>query len=345
MVKYKYQLDKPNKNFWIVSVLLSFVVEMISFYEGFFGRLAKWNICVSKLMRQDLRQRWKINAATHYDRPQKWNMMNCTDEMKHNFFYYLREHPDFKKYLCKEPQSLFKFNCGEIEESTLFSYKNTDGSFHLRANRPLLLISSTSWTEDEDFGMLLEALKRYDSANIIRSKKVIPDLFVVITGKGPMKEYYLNEIRQRKWNHVVIVTPWLTAEDYPKMLACADLGVSLHASTSGLDLPMKVVDMLGCRVPVLAKDFPAIPELINNRNGRIFKDSNELYHQIVDLSEGFPEKSSELQSLKKEVIHDFKTDWDDQWNATIWPLFEEIAYDTVNELQRRQRYGEMDDSD
>lgn len=40
----------------------------------------------------------------------------------------------------------------------------------------------------------------------------------MITGKGPLKEFYTAIIKLKNWKHVIIITPWLESEDYPKML-------------------------------------------------------------------------------------------------------------------------------
>lgn len=51
---------------------------------------------------------------------------------------------------------------------------------------------------------------------------------------------YEEKMQQMRLHHVAFRTLWLEASDYPLLLGSADLGVCLHTSSSGLDLPMKV---------------------------------------------------------------------------------------------------------
>jgi len=50
-----------------------------------------------------------------------------------------------------------------------FTDEGPDGVVAQKQTRPAILMSSTSWTEDEDFSILLDALKIYE----IKSKLVI----------------------------------------------------------------------------------------------------------------------------------------------------------------------------
>lgn len=92
--------------------------------------------------------------------------------------------------------------------------------------------------------VLLDAAALYESRSQAQPER-LPRLVLVITGKGPQKAAYLQQLAGLAFERIALRTAWLQAPDYPSLLACADLGVSLHASSSDLDLPMKVADMLG----------------------------------------------------------------------------------------------------
>ena len=172
---------------------------------------------------------------------------------------------------------------GQSSDATMFTDASRKNGPALRSDRPALLVSSTSWTADEDFSPLLTALDEYQARR--DAKETLPRLMVIITGKGAMRAAFERQVALRegsKWKDICVRCVFLAARDYPTMLGCADLGISVHSSSSGRDLPMKVVDMFGCGTPVLAKGFPAIGELVQDgKNGRIWNTAEELASQMI----------------------------------------------------------------
>lgn len=186
-----------------------------------------------------------------------------------------------------------------------------------------LIVSSTSWTADEDFGLLLDALCSY-SGSATSSHPQLPELVVVITGKGPQKQQYLNKIRELRSGDALemvnIYTDWLSFEDYALLLGSADLGVSLHTSSSGVDLPMKVVDMFGAALPVVGwSQFAAWPELVTeNVNGKGFGSSEEMADILREL---FDPKSQQLERLKDGARLESQRRWSSEWDPIAGKLF------------------------
>jgi len=274
------------------------LVALTKVLEGWVGARASAALCVTKAMAGDLRENWGIEASVLHDRP------------PHQF---------------QPLSSSFRSDFLQRLSSTFPDLAPLTSS---SSSSPALLVSSTSWTEDEDFGILLSALVMYEERieAETESRKILPDVICVITGKGPQQQHYLEKIKELGLKHVTFLTPWLKAADYPLMLASADLGVCLHTSSSGLDLPMKVVDMFGCELPVAAMSFPALPELVvDGENGLIFHNSVELAEILVSWYQDFPgfPGSSRHRGFRENLAQFRQLGWRENWNKVALPIFKE----------------------
>ncbi|XP_069183105.1 chitobiosyldiphosphodolichol beta-mannosyltransferase-like isoform X1 [Procambarus clarkii] len=309
----KFLVDWHNYGYTILALSLRKNHPLVFIYrvvERLFGKLAHGGLCVTKAMKIDLEQNWGIGKlSVLYDRPAE-RFHPISIEEKHNFLMKL--------------SSTYSCFSGSSPDKTVFTERYADGRVSECEDRPALIVSSTSWTEDEDFSILFYALQDYER---VRQEfpSHYPPLIVAVTGKGPLKSYYTSMMSEQQWMHVAVITPWMSAEDYPTLLASADFGVCLHYSSSGLDLPMKVVDMFGSGIPVAAIDYPALPELVHhNENGLIFKSKKELANLLQDWFRGFPRETA-----IKETYYDFyksidefrKLKWHPCWMCNALPLF------------------------
>lgn len=273
------------------------LVVLLKNYEKYLGRFADYNITVTKKMKEYLVNEFgfdKRRIITLHDRP--------ADQFKP-----LQQLNTSKQDILKS-YDIFT-SVKDVEK-----YK--------------ILVSSTSFTPDEDFNVLLDALKQYDD---ISSTKDLPPLLVIVTGKGPLKEQFLKRIDHLKFlERVLVKSAWLPIEDYPVILSVADVGISLHTSSSGIDLPMKIVDFFGVGIPVITLGFPAIHELVHEGvNGLIanLKDdsvpiADEMYRLIIRV---FDEPGL-LDTLKKGALLESGNTWDHNWEQKMGHVF---SYDLV----------------
>jgi beta-1,4-mannosyltransferase len=268
------------------------LVRISEWYEGVLAaRGVHTHFCVTQAMARVLGSKWNIhNAVPLHDRPAD--------------IYQPLTTPQRTALLRRLPAT-----AGNVDDIL---------SGHCR-----LLVSSTSWTPDEDFSILLDALVRYSNARDL--DPALPTIIAIITGKGPQRDYYLSQIawltQTNRLQHVAVTTAWLPPEDYAALLGAADLGVSLHTSSSGVDLPMKVVDMFGTGLPVVGwADFEAWPELVQEgKNGRGFRSAEELAAILERLFGG---DGGEMGTLREGAMGECRRRWDDEWDSVAGKVFE-----------------------
>lgn len=293
-------------------------------YERLMAPCATAHLCVTAAMKSFLESNFQIQGdkitVLHDCPPIMFKPLPTTDQDE----FMSRMHEN----LCVAcPKSWFQ-NLNSNRQS-LFTEIDNDGECISRPGRPALVTSSTSWTADEDFAPLVDALVGLDQriSQCGSSLKIL----VVVTGKGPQKTFYEVQISKLKLVNVAIQTMWLEPVDYPRLLACADLGVSLHTSTSGIDLPMKVLDLFGCGVPVCARNFECLSELVQDDvNGRLFATSSELEEHLwsllspLDPNASCPPHSFGDLTRYSQALQGRRR-WSDNWKEHALPVLTSAA--------------------
>lgn len=283
-------------------------------YEKLLAPYADGNLCVTRAMQEVLKTEYRnTHAHVFYDKPVPSIFKGrCSDKVALNIFKTLTP--------CVEDPMHPVADCGMAclhDCRVRFSNQSGIGNPDHCVPSTRVLVSSTSWTPDEDFSILLDAMVQYDA--LAREDKGLPKILLIVTGKGPQKDSYTQRMKQLDLRRVAIRTVWLEPEDYPRLLGTADVGISLHASSSGVDLPMKVVDMLGSELPVCALSYPCLAkEMVRHgKNGLLFTTSSGLTEQLVGLFEYGGEQLETMQRYIKD--HPFGN-WDTEWKEHARPI-------------------------
>ena len=258
-------------------------VRLARWFERRDARRADANLCVSRGLAAFLERRFGVrNASVLYDRP-----ASAFVPMERS------EREGFR-------QALF----------TRLGVHGGDAGF---------IVCPTSWTEDEDFDLVIDAVPRLEERirgwEAATSGRRFPDIVILVTGDGARRAEFERRFAGLPARRVQLRARWLEPDDYPRVVGSADLGLCLHRSSSGLDIPMKVADLFGAGVPVCALDYGAcLAERVRHGdNGLLFSTAVQLADVLFDLFETFPGDQKLLDRLRNGAGKSARPTWEEGW--------------------------------
>jgi len=181
------------------------------------------------------------------------------------------------------------------------------------------IVCPTSWTEDEDFDVAIEAVWRLEDRirgwEAAAASRRFPELVILVTGDGARRAEFERRFAGLPARRIQLRARWLEPEDYPHVVGSADVGLCLHRSSSGLDIPMKVADLFGAGVPVCALDYGAcLAERVRHGdNGLLFSTAQQLADVLFDLFETFPADQRMLDRLRTGARKSARPTWEEGW--------------------------------
>ena len=280
----RFVIDWHNLSHTITAVKLGEhhrAVKAIARSERRWARRATAHIAVSQSLADWLERQYKVKPAVVYDRPAA----------------------AFTRASTADSNALWERVSKELK---------------LPSNRLPIVVCPTSWSPDEDFDLLLEALERAER----QLKSDAPMLVVILTGRGPLRDTFEARLARRSLKAIVVKTLWLEPADYPVMIGLADLGLCLHQSSSGLDLPMKLADLRGAGVPVAVYDYaPVLGEVMTTgQQGVLFRDPGDLANVLVSVARGSTPADASLAQSRAWLAQNPAERWDAQWDQSARPV-------------------------
>jgi beta-1,4-mannosyltransferase len=145
---------------------------------------------------------------------------------------------------------------------------------------------------------------------------------ILVTGDGARRAEFERRFAGLVARRIHLRARWLEPEDYPRVVGSADLGLCLHRSSSGLDIPMKVADLFGAGVPVCALDYGAcLAERVRHAdNGLLFSTARQLADILFDLFEGYPADQAMLDRLRQGARRSSQLTWEEGWAKEAKPV-------------------------
>jgi beta-1,4-mannosyltransferase len=290
----RFVIDWHNLSHTIAAVRLGErhrAVKSIARSERRWAKRASAHLTVSQALAEWLAREYKVKAAVVYDRPGDAFIRPSAADAK-----------------------------------TLWERIAKDAQ--LGSARLPFVVCPTSWTPDEDFDLLLEALERAER-QLLRSRgddpsaSSTPALAVFLTGRGTLRDSFEARAARRHFKAIAVKTVWLEPSDYPTFVGMADLGLCLHQSSSGLDLPMKLADLRGAGVPAAVYDYaPVLSEVMTaGQDGVTFRDPGDLAAVLVSVANGSSASpDSPLGRSRAWLSQHQPARWSTQWESAARPV-------------------------
>ncbi len=287
----RFVIDWHNLSHTILAVRLGEqhrAVRALTRSERRWARRADAHLAVSQSLAVWLQREWQITATVVYDRPTAM----------------------FVKPSLESASDLWQRLARDL---------------NLGPRRIPIVVAPTSWTMDENFDLLLEALERAErtlAARMGKADGATPDLAVLLTGRGEMRADFERRAARRDFKRIAVRTVWLEPADYPTLIGMADAGLCLHQSSSGLDLPMKLADFRGAGVPVCAFDYaPVLSEVLTSgHEGITFHEPGQLATVLMALATADLTTVPAFAAARTWLAANASERWEDQW-PRVAPAF------------------------